>query len=310
MRARLHPGKLDACRIVSPSAGGTEPRRMGHCTPMPLPSQTMARPPRGRLRRPRSCSCPNCDEWASVDAYSGFVRLTCPACGYVQEVRSNSRASGPINPRSGLAVYGSGNTLSGARLWLATECSGGKRLWALNRRGDIPAHWPRPMSSPARVRRTMLNARFELQLAPTLTVPPEVRETVSRAFEDAGVVFDWLPMPGDFTGRRRCGGQGGIERIAQPSLDVVLSCETDTDPARLVESVHNELASALVRVRSDAPDLPISVRSHTPSGRCWFAFRPSASPEDIADGLTRVREAETSSGVAGWDERARTWVRL
>jgi hypothetical protein len=172
------------------------------------------------------------------------------------------------------------------------------------------AHWRRPMSSRARVRRTMLYApRFELQLAPTLTVLPEVRETVSRAFDDAGVAFDWLPMPGDFTAEDAA-RRGGIERIAQPSLHIVLSSETDADPSHLVESVHNELASALVRVRSGAADLPISVRSHTSSGRCWFAFGPSASPQDIADGLTHVREAETSSGVAGWDEQARRWVRL
>lgn len=76
--------------------------------------------------------CPNCDGRASVDARSGFVRLTCAACGYVQEVRP-SHASGPIKPESALAVYGSGNTLFGARLWLATECCGGKQLWALNR---------------------------------------------------------------------------------------------------------------------------------------------------------------------------------
>jgi hypothetical protein len=156
----------------------------------------------------------------------------------------------------------------------------------------------------------MLHApRFELQLAPALTVRSSMREIVSRAFQDAGIAFDWLPMPGDFTAEDAA-HWGGIERIAQPYLTVVISSEADTDHSHLVESVREELTSALVRIRSGAPDLPISVRSHTPRGRCSFGFRRSASPANIAEGLERVREAATSSGVVGWDERTRRWVRL
>jgi hypothetical protein len=131
----------------------------------------------------------------------------------------------------------------------------------------------------------MRNApRFELQVAPTLTVPPEVRETVSRAFADAGVVFDWLPMPGDLTAE-----DAARKRIAQPSLDIVLSSETDSDPSDLVGSVRNELASALVRVRSDAP------RPLPPGG-----LRPEAAYDEPRPACTSVddEEAGVRSGPA------------
>jgi len=52
----------------------------------------------------------------------------------LKETQPRSAAARPINPRSALAVYDSGNTLFGAGLWLETECCGGRRLWALNER--------------------------------------------------------------------------------------------------------------------------------------------------------------------------------
>lgn len=74
--------------------------------------------------------CPKCGHRAVVDAKSGYPRLTCGACGFVKE--AEPRELGSINPRTALAVYGSGNTYFGAPLWLETECCGGNRLWALN----------------------------------------------------------------------------------------------------------------------------------------------------------------------------------
>src|SRR5690349_11220065 len=76
--------------------------------------------------------CPKCDQRASINAPSGFARLTCSSCGYVQETK-RKEAIGRISPFNVRAVYGSRSTLFGARLWLATDCCGGKRLWALNR---------------------------------------------------------------------------------------------------------------------------------------------------------------------------------
>lgn len=77
--------------------------------------------------------CPKCDEAATIDARSGALRVTCTACGYMKEVQPRSAAPRLI-PRSALAVYNSGNTILGARLWLEAECCGGHRLWALNER--------------------------------------------------------------------------------------------------------------------------------------------------------------------------------
>jgi uncharacterized C2H2 Zn-finger protein len=74
--------------------------------------------------------CPQCDARAMIDARSGFERLTCPTCGLVK----TTNASGPLHVRSLLAVYDSGNSNFGERLWLETTCCGGKRLWALNER--------------------------------------------------------------------------------------------------------------------------------------------------------------------------------
>jgi hypothetical protein len=69
--------------------------------------------------------CPSCDRRATIDGRGGTLRLTCPHCGLVRD-------SGFPGPRSVLHVYGSGNTIFGARLWLETACCGGNRLWALN----------------------------------------------------------------------------------------------------------------------------------------------------------------------------------
>ncbi len=74
--------------------------------------------------------CPRCDERAIIDAASGFVRLTCPSCGYVREEEPKSPAD--MIPASSLAVYNDGHTEFGAKLWLETTCCGGHRLWALN----------------------------------------------------------------------------------------------------------------------------------------------------------------------------------
>ncbi|HEX6699141.1 MAG TPA: hypothetical protein VF101_00265, partial [Gaiellaceae bacterium] len=69
--------------------------------------------------------CPSCDRRATIDDRSGTMRLTCPQCGLVRD-------SGFPGPGSVLHVYGSENTIFGARLSLETECCGGRRLWALN----------------------------------------------------------------------------------------------------------------------------------------------------------------------------------
>lgn len=69
--------------------------------------------------------CPRCDARAVIDAHSGFVRLTCPICGLVKETQPKRAASGPLYPRSLLAVYNSGNSMFGERLWLETTCCGG-----------------------------------------------------------------------------------------------------------------------------------------------------------------------------------------
>jgi hypothetical protein len=54
------------------------------------------------------------------------MRLTCPQCGLVRD-------AGLPGPLWALHVYASGNSMfGGERLWLETECCGGKRLWALN----------------------------------------------------------------------------------------------------------------------------------------------------------------------------------
>jgi hypothetical protein len=78
--------------------------------------------------------CPRCDARAVIGARSGFERFTCATCGLVKETLPKGVAAGPLHPRSLLAVYNSGNTMFGARLWLETTCCGGQRLWALNQR--------------------------------------------------------------------------------------------------------------------------------------------------------------------------------
>ena len=72
--------------------------------------------------------CPKCDACATVDAASGLVRLTCSACGYVQEARYGPYSGVNLRDLGGYARYP-----IGARLWLETQCCG-RRLWALNRR--------------------------------------------------------------------------------------------------------------------------------------------------------------------------------
>jgi hypothetical protein len=70
--------------------------------------------------------CPRCDACAIIDER---LRLTCASCGFTK-----GETSALLIPRSLLAVYNDGNSLFGERLWLATECCGGKPLWALNQR--------------------------------------------------------------------------------------------------------------------------------------------------------------------------------
>jgi hypothetical protein len=152
-------------------------------------------------------------------------------------------------------------------------------------------------------------ARFHLQLAPSLTVTPDLKRTVEEAFDDAGVAFEWLAMRGDLT-LADAERLGGIERIAQPSLDVLVSAEEVSHPADLVHSVRKQLQVALGRIRQDAHQLPIGVRALTAGRSCRFTFRPSASPESIAEGLEKVSSADDQSGVVGWDDEHTGWVPL
>jgi hypothetical protein len=149
----------------------------------------------------------------------------------------------------------------------------------------------------------------ELQLAPSATLSPEVRDSVQRAFDEASVAFDWSPAPGDISADD-ADRFGGIQRIASPSLHVVLRTEIGSDAMAAVEVVQSDLASALSLVRRGLPQLPIRIGVLTPSGTFWFAFQRSASPEDIADGLEHVRQADRSQRVLGWDEQVRRWVAL
>jgi hypothetical protein len=151
--------------------------------------------------------------------------------------------------------------------------------------------------------------KLALQLAPTLTVSLEVRRVVEQAFSDAGAAFEWLPTPGDPT-LDDAARWGGIERIAQPSLDVIVSASSDMDHVELVASARKQLAIALGRIRRAVPELPISIRARTPRGECRFPFRPSAFPESIAEALDRIQDADVASGVVGWDEELAQWVRI
>jgi hypothetical protein len=72
--------------------------------------------------------CPQCDACATVNARSGFTRLTCPTCGLVKEEAS------ALSSRHLMELYNVGSGVFGARLWLETTCCGGQRLWALNHR--------------------------------------------------------------------------------------------------------------------------------------------------------------------------------
>ena len=72
--------------------------------------------------------CPACDARAVIDDRSGTLRLTCAGCGLVRDTGHSGTGTW-----STLRVYASGNWMFGVeRLWLETDCCGGKRLWALN----------------------------------------------------------------------------------------------------------------------------------------------------------------------------------
>jgi hypothetical protein len=151
--------------------------------------------------------------------------------------------------------------------------------------------------------------RTELQLAPSLTVADHLRETVAEAFSDAGIEFDSVPLPGDPTAEDTA-RLGGVERISPPSLQVTLSVDDDWLQIHVIELARERLAPALGRVRGELPELPISVTTRTRSGTCRFAFQPSASPDQIAEGLESVRGADAASGALGWDEKLGRWIRL
>jgi hypothetical protein len=116
-------------------------------------------------------------------------------------------------------------------------------------------------------------------------------------------------MPGDPT-EDDAARRGGVDRIAAPSLVAVVSVDTPTDHVEVVESAGEQLAAALGRIRREVPELPISIRSRTPTGQCRFAFRPSASADSVAEALDHVRDADLGSGVVGWHEDLVEWVRL
>jgi hypothetical protein len=149
---------------------------------------------------------------------------------------------------------------------------------------------------------------FTLQLAPTLTVTSEMRHSVVQPFVDRGIAFEWLQMPGDPTSADAT--RFGDTEIAPPSLAVVVSTESESEPTELIESVSETITATLTHARRNVPGLPISIRSRTPAGGCWFAFKPSASPKSIADAIRCVRDADTGSGVVGWDDELSEWVRL
>jgi hypothetical protein len=134
-----------------------------------------------------------------------------------------------------------------------------------------------------------------------------VRESVERAFTDAGAIFEWLPMQGDPTrdAARRWG-----RKIASPTLRVVVSGDGDARRGELVDSVRNWIGPALARIRRDRPELPVDVRSLSGGRACTFAFARSASAESITEGLARIRQADTGSEVLGWDDDLMQWVRL
>lgn len=103
---------------------------------------------------------------------------------------------------------------------------------------------------------------------------------------------------------------GGVHRIAPPTLTVVVSTSGDIRHGALLASTADWLGPAIGRVRRDVPDLPLDVRTQTPAGRCSFAFRPSASPAAIDKALASSSDADTSSGVVGWDDETDEWVVL
>ena len=78
--------------------------------------------------------CPRCTKRSTIDRRSGVLRITCLACGFINEERGQRPEETRLSRRWALNVYNSGDTLFGARLWLETNCCGGHRLWALNAR--------------------------------------------------------------------------------------------------------------------------------------------------------------------------------
>lgn len=77
--------------------------------------------------------CPTCDRQATVRTHADGLRLTCIHCGHSQQTRP-PRHHWEWGGPSGITFerYEKGDPPFDARLWLETECCGGKRLWALN----------------------------------------------------------------------------------------------------------------------------------------------------------------------------------
>jgi ribosomal protein S27AE len=71
--------------------------------------------------------CPRCREQAIVGAAAQAPRMTCGHCGYIVE----SAAETPRLTWSSVRQDGREPAFE-LRLWLTTECCGGKVLWALN----------------------------------------------------------------------------------------------------------------------------------------------------------------------------------
>jgi hypothetical protein len=148
---------------------------------------------------------------------------------------------------------------------------------------------------------------IHVELAPTATVTTQQRLTVERAFDEAGLSFEWRTMRGDPT--TEDSARMGVS-IAQPTLDVVLSTLDAIRSADLVRALLPELAAALTGIRRNAPGLPIGFQALTGSASTRFAFRPTATPESIVEALDRIETVDASTEVAGWDEHTSQWRRL
>jgi hypothetical protein len=131
---RFEPG-LPATRALGPPRDGSPSTRTAVAH--------RRRPVRHRYARTMSAvgrhdhvlvHCPRCNERATIDRRSGVLRITCSSCGFINEERGQRSEETRLARRWALNVYNSGDTFFGARLWLETDCCGGRRLWALNAR--------------------------------------------------------------------------------------------------------------------------------------------------------------------------------